>query len=99
MKMDIVNPMPPSRPAPKILKFSGNLQMSRATATKHINVMFDGLLINSPAAMPMLPNSRIGEWLPHHRILADYSLPSWEGQVQTELPGKDEGDEPQAQER
>jgi hypothetical protein len=78
---------------------------------KHINVMPVGLPINSPAAMPalfaegaltrlpMLPNSRIGELLPHHWILADYSLPSWEGQVQTEHPDKDEGDEPQTQER
>ncbi len=49
--------------------------------------------------LPMLPNSRIGELLSHHWISADYSLPSWEGQVQTELPGKDEGDESQAQER
>jgi hypothetical protein len=56
---------------------------------KHIDVMPDGLPINSHAAMPMLfaeasltrlptlPNSRIGELLPHHWISADYSLPSW----------------------
>jgi hypothetical protein len=49
--------------------------------------------------LPMLPNSRIGELLPHHWISADYSLSSWEGQVQTERRAKDEGDEPQAQER
>lgn len=48
---------------------------------------------------PTLPNSRIGELLPHHRISADYSLPSWYVQVQTELPGKDEGDESQGQNR
>jgi hypothetical protein len=36
------------------LKSSGNLQMPGATAMKHINVMPDGLPINSPAAMPML---------------------------------------------
>jgi hypothetical protein len=44
-------------------------------------------------------HSRVRELLPHHRISADYSLPSWEGQVQTELPGKGEGEEQQAQER
>lgn len=49
--------------------------------------------------LPMLPNSRIGELLPHHWISSDYSLPSWEGQVQTEHPDKDECDKPQAQER
>jgi hypothetical protein len=49
--------------------------------------------------LPMLPNSRIGELLPHHWISADYSLPSWEGQVQTDHPDKDEGEESQAQER
>jgi hypothetical protein len=49
--------------------------------------------------LPTLPNSRIGELLPHHWISADYSLPSWSGQVQTELPAKGEGDEHQAQER
>ena len=49
--------------------------------------------------LPMLPNSRIGELLPHHWISADYSLPSWEGQVQTELLGKEEGEEQQAQKR
>ena len=49
--------------------------------------------------------STIGELLPHHWISADYSLPSWEGQViisirlQIEHPDKDEGEEPQAQER
>jgi hypothetical protein len=47
----------------------------------------------------MLLNSRIVELLPHHWTSADYSLQSWEGQVQTEHPGKDEGDEHQAQER
>ena len=78
---------------------------------KHINVMLNGLPINSRAAMPMLfseasldrlptlSNSRIRELLPHHWISADYSMPSWEGQVQTEHPAKDEGGEPQAQER
>lgn len=30
---------------------------------------------------------------------ADYSLPSWVGQVQAELPAKEEGEEQQAQER
>ncbi|AMP05769.1 hypothetical protein CPter291_3490 [Collimonas pratensis] len=49
--------------------------------------------------LPTLLNSRIGELLPHHWISADYFLPSWEGQVQTEHPGKDEGDEHQTQER
>lgn len=44
--------------------------------------------------LPKLPNSRIGEFLPYHWISADYSLPSWEGQIQTEHPGKDEGGEP-----
>ena len=44
------------------------------------------------------PNSRIGELLLHHWISADYSSPSWEDQVQTEHPGKDEGGEHQAQE-
>jgi hypothetical protein len=48
--------------------------------------------------LPTLPISRTGELLPHHWVSVDYSLPSWEGQVQTELPGKDEGDEQQAQE-
>jgi hypothetical protein len=48
---------------------------------------------------PTLPISGIGKLLPHHRISADYSLPSWEGQVQTEHPAKGEGDEHQAQER
>jgi len=43
--------------------------------------------------LPKLLNSRIAELLPHHWISADYSLPSWEGQVQTELLGKDEGEE------
>ena len=78
---------------------------------KHINVMSNGLPINRPAAMPMLfakrvltrlpalPNSRIGELRPHHWILADYSLPSWESQVQTEHPAKVEGEEREAQER
>src|SRR5471030_372721 len=45
------------------------------------------------------PNSRIGELLPHHRISADSPWPLWEAQVQTELPGKGEGDEHQAHER
>jgi hypothetical protein len=49
--------------------------------------------------LPTLPNSRIGEWLPHHWISTDYSLPSREGQVQTELPAKNESDEDQAQEQ
>jgi hypothetical protein len=55
--------------------------------------------------LPTLPNSRIGELLPHYWISADYSFPSWEGQVitsirlQTEHPDKGEGEEPQAQER
>ncbi|MEB0012061.1 hypothetical protein QN379_19910 [Glaciimonas sp. Gout2] len=49
--------------------------------------------------LPMLTNSRIGELLPHHWISADYSLPSWPGQVQTKHPAKDEGDEAQAKER
>ncbi|MDM0072576.1 hypothetical protein [Variovorax sp. J31P207] len=51
------------------------------------------MAIGAPAArrkasdcVPTLPNSRIGEWLPHHWISADYSLSSWEGQVQTEHP-------------
>jgi hypothetical protein len=39
------------------------------------------------------------ELLPHQWISADYSLPSWERQVQTELSAKDEGEEQQAQER
>jgi hypothetical protein len=30
---------------------------------------------------------------------SDYSLPSRQGQVQTELPGKDEGEESQAEDR
>jgi len=46
-----------------------------------------------------MPNSRIGELLPHHWISADYSLPSWESQIQTELPSKDEGEEHYAQKR
>lgn len=78
---------------------------------EHINVMPNGLPINSPAAMPMLfaeassdspaelPNSRIGELLPQYWISADCSLPSWEGQVQTEFPAKEEGEEHQAHER
>lgn len=40
--------------------------------------------------------------LPHVKgtgLSADYSLPSWESQVQTEHPASDEGEEPQAQER
>lgn len=75
-----------------------------------INVMPNRLPINSPTAMPMLfpkraltrlptlPSRRIGELLPHHWVSVDYSLPSCKGQVQTKLPGKDEGDEQQAQE-
>jgi hypothetical protein len=49
--------------------------------------------------LPTQRDSAIGELLPHRWISADYSLPSWEGQVQTELPAKDEGEEQQAQER
>ncbi len=78
---------------------------------KHINVMPDGLPINRPVAMPMLfveassdsladaTQSPHRELLPHHWLSADYSLPSWEGQVHAEHPDKEEGDEPQAQER
>jgi hypothetical protein len=69
--------------------------------------MPDGLPMNSPAAMPIyLPKRALTrlpmlprELLPHHRISADYSLPSCEGQVQTELPAEEEGEEQQAQER
>ena len=46
---------------------------------------------------PLLPNSCIREVLARHWILADPSLPSREGQVQTKRPDKDEGKEPQAQ--
>ena len=78
---------------------------------KHINVLPDGWQIDSPAAMlcylpkraltllPTLPDSRIGQFLPHYWVSADYSLPLWERQVQTEPPGKDEGDQHQAQEQ
>jgi hypothetical protein len=38
-------------------------------------------------------------WLPHNWISADYSLPSWEGQVQSQHPAKAEGEEREAQER
>jgi hypothetical protein len=38
----------------------------------------------------------VSDRLPINRPAA---MPSWHGQVQTERPAKDEGDEPQAQER
>jgi hypothetical protein len=55
--------------------------------------------MQSPQFEQTLPDSRSGEWLPHSCISADYSLPSWEGQVQTEHPAKAEGEEREAQER
>ncbi|ANN77846.1 hypothetical protein BAU07_12720 [Bordetella flabilis] len=52
-----------------------------------------------PTRLPTQKNHQIAELPPHHWISADYPLPSWEGQVQTELPAKDEGEDQQAQER
>jgi hypothetical protein len=49
--------------------------------------------------VPTLSNSRIGEWLPHNWISAHHSLPSWEGQVQTEHLAKAEGEEREGQEQ
>jgi hypothetical protein len=82
MKMDIANPMPPGRRAPKIwrqLKFGGNLQIPRATAVKHLNAMPDGLPMNSPVAMPMPfaeassdPPADAAQW--PHRGMAAASL-------------------------
>lgn len=53
--------------------------------------------VNADAASR--PDSRIGDGLPHNAISAAYSLPSWEGQVQTEHAAKSEGEEREAQER
>jgi hypothetical protein len=51
------------------------------------------------AAAASRPDSRIGDGLPHNAISAAYSLPSWEGQVQTEHAAKSEGEEREAHER
>ncbi len=48
---------------------------------------------------PVCPFSRIGQFMPYRRILAAPPWPSWEAQVQTEHPDKDEGEKRESEER
>ena len=57
INIDIVKPMPPNKPAPKIcFQFNpaGNLQIPIVTAIKHSNIIPSGLPNNNPPIMPRL---------------------------------------------
>jgi hypothetical protein len=53
----------------------------------------------APTRLPTLPNRRIGDLPQHHWISANYSLPSWQGQVQTKFLANEEGAEQQHEEQ
>lgn len=53
----------------------------------------------SSGRVPTLSRSRIKEWLIHNWSSADYSLPSWNSQVQTKHSAKAKGEERYHQEQ